>query len=238
MGGAEREVGEERPIRTHTLRVGDHLQCLVDQIGREVVALVGRARRVDRVVVGDELGVELVGLAIHEAVEPVEATRQRPLIERPCGRAFLHRGEVPLADREGGVALVVQYLRDRGRVVRDVAQLVGEPGDEVGHGAHADRVVGTAGEQCRARGRAQRRHVEVGELQPSGRQRIDVGRVDVGAEAAELREAGVVEQHDDHVRGAVGGVRSLFEVGLGLRRRSPDATLELLTDPHVRPFHQ
>ena len=28
--GAERQVGEERPVRPHTLAVGDHLKQLVD----------------------------------------------------------------------------------------------------------------------------------------------------------------------------------------------------------------
>jgi hypothetical protein len=169
---------------------------------------------------------ELVGLAVEEAVEAVEAAGERPLVgtdRRPSTRPS---GEVPLADHEGRVALVVQHLGDRRGVVGDVAELVGEPGVEVRDRPHADRVVGSTGEQRRPGRRAQRGHVEVGEPQTARRERVDVRRVDVGAEAAELREAGVVEQHDDDVRGVVAGVRLLLEPRLGLGDRTSDTSLE------------
>ncbi len=70
-----------------------------------------------RMVVADEFGVELVGLALEEAVEPVEAAGERPLVERAGGRALFHRGEVPLADAERGVALLAQHLGNGGGVV-------------------------------------------------------------------------------------------------------------------------
>ena len=47
--------------------------AVVDQVLAEVVAVGRRRGRVDVVVVVDELGVELVGLAVEEAVEAVEA---------------------------------------------------------------------------------------------------------------------------------------------------------------------
>ena len=40
----EREVGEERPIGAHADAVGDHPQCLIDQILRQVIAIVGAGR--------------------------------------------------------------------------------------------------------------------------------------------------------------------------------------------------
>ena len=39
---------------------------------RQVVAVLGRGRRRDGMVVVDEVGIPLVGLAAHEAVEPLE----------------------------------------------------------------------------------------------------------------------------------------------------------------------
>ncbi len=51
---------------------------------------------------------ELVGLALEEAVVPVEAALAGPLVVGPGGRGVLHRAEVPLAEREGGVALVAE----------------------------------------------------------------------------------------------------------------------------------
>jgi len=56
-----------------------------------------------------------------------------------------------------------------------------------------------AREQARARGRADRRGVEVVVAQTVGRQAIERGCPDVGAVAAELRVAHVVEQQDEHV---------------------------------------
>ena len=59
---------------------------LVDQVLGEVVALLGRARRLDVVVVVDEVGVVLVGLAAHEPVEALEATAERPAVARAAHR--------------------------------------------------------------------------------------------------------------------------------------------------------
>ncbi len=194
------------------------------------------------VVIAHQVGVELVGLALEETVEAVEAPAERPLIEGPGGRALLHAGQVPLADAERGVAVVREHLRHRGRIVGDMPQHVGEPGAKVGNRPHADRVGRAAGQERRASGRAQRCGVEVGELQSPGRQRIDVGGIDVGPVATELGVAGVVEQHDHNVgrrvvgRRVVGrrvptaegvvGVWALVEVRLGLCNGAPDAPLK------------
>ena len=93
----------------------------VDEVLAQVVAVLGACRRVDAVVVVGEVGGELVGLTVEEAVEAVEAALQRPLVERPGRRRVGHLAQVPLADRERRVALVAQHLGDRRRVVRDVA---------------------------------------------------------------------------------------------------------------------
>ena len=141
MGGAERDVGEERAVGPDALGVRHHLEQPVDQVLGQVVAVLGLGRRLDGMVVADEFRVELVGLALEESVEPVEAAGERPLIERPGGGALFHRGEVPLADAEGGVALLAQHLGNGGGVVADVAEHVGEAGAEVRHGAHPDGVL-------------------------------------------------------------------------------------------------
>ena len=73
MGGTEGEVGEEGPVGADRHRVVDELERLVDQVLGEVVALLRRPRRFDAVVVVGEVGGELVGLAVEEPVEPVEA---------------------------------------------------------------------------------------------------------------------------------------------------------------------
>ena len=86
VGGAEGEVGQERPVGADPLAVADHQQQLIDEVLAEVVAVLGAGRRVGAVIVDDQLRVELVGLALQEAVEAVEAPAQRPLVEGPSRR--------------------------------------------------------------------------------------------------------------------------------------------------------
>ena len=81
VGRSQGEVGEERPIGSDRHRVVDELEGPVDQVLGEVVALLRRARRVDPVVVVGEVGGELVGLAVEEAVEAVEAPLERPAVD-------------------------------------------------------------------------------------------------------------------------------------------------------------
>ncbi len=66
-----------------------------------------------------------------------------------------------------------------------------------------------AGHDRCARWRAERGGVEVVVAEPALRERVDVGRLDETAEAAELREARVVEENQDDVWSLVGrrGVR-------------------------------
>ena len=70
------------------VRVRDELDRVVGQVLGEVVALLGRARRLDRVVVVDEVGVALVGLAAEEAVEALEAAA-RAASGRRAGRGVI-----------------------------------------------------------------------------------------------------------------------------------------------------
>ena len=202
--------------------------------GAEVVALVHRARRLDRVVVAVERGHELVRLA---AVEPVPAVE--PAAERPGAAIARHVGlvvgrEVPLAHRVGRVALVAEDLGEEPVGAGDVARVPGVAGREVGDPAHAVAVVVAAGEQARARRRAERRGVEVREPHTAGREAVDVGGGDVGAVAADLREADVVEHDEQHV----GCVRRRFALRwpprLGVAEVPADDTAEFRLTRHAR----
>jgi hypothetical protein len=226
MSGAERQIREERSIGPHTLGIGDHSQQLIDEVLADVIAVVGPAGWRDRVVVAHQIGMELVGLALHEAVEPVEPAAQRPLVERSRRRALLHRREVPFAGAQRGVPLGLQDLGHRGGMVRDVAELMREAGAEVRDGAHPDGVLRATGQQRRARRRAQRSDVKVGELHATCRQRVDVRGVDGAAVATELGETRVVEQNHDDVRSMLTRVRWLLEPRLGIGQHAADATFE------------
>ena len=237
VGRTEGDVGEEGPVGADALAVGDHLQHPVHQVLGEVVAVRGATGRLDRVVVGDQFGMELVGFAVEKPVEAVEAAGERPLVEGTGRRTFLHRCEVPLADREGGVAAVAQHLGEGGGLVAHVPEHVREAGAEVGDRSHARPVLRAAGEQCCACRRTQRRDVEVRELQPASRERIDVRRVDVAAEAAELGEADVIEEHHHDVRGRTPRVRQVLEPRLRVGESTSDPSLEFLF-AHGRTLHR
>ena len=77
MGGAEAEVQVEGLVGVDLLGVRDELDRLVDQVLGEVVALLGRPRRLDLVVVVDQVGIPLARVAAQEAVEALEAAGQR-----------------------------------------------------------------------------------------------------------------------------------------------------------------
>ena len=111
-----------------------------------MISLLGGGGRIDEVVVVAELGMELVGLALEEAVVPIEAAAEWPVCERPRRRTIAGRGEMPLAGGERGEALTLQDLGDRRSFERDRSRHVGESGVEVGDRSHPDRVVVTAGQ--------------------------------------------------------------------------------------------
>ena len=75
----------ERLVRVDLLGVGDELDRLVDQVLAQVIALLGRARWLDLVVVVDEVGIPLAGVAAQEAVEALEAAPERPAVVRARG---------------------------------------------------------------------------------------------------------------------------------------------------------
>ena len=225
MGRPEGQVQEERPVGTHALRVVHELDGAVHEVLGDVVAVLRLRRRVDEVVVVGERGAELVGLALEEPVEAVETPLEGPVVERPGRRALFHRGQMPFAHGEGGIALVVEDLGHGGGVTGDVAGHVGEAGVEVAHRPHADGVVVATGEQRGPGGGTQRGDVEVGVAEPVGGEGVDVGRVDVGSVAAELGEPEVVEEDHDHVRGLVAGVGWFGEPRLGFGDGGADRAL-------------
>ena len=72
-------------------------------------------------VVVDEVGEPLVGRPAHESVEAFESPPERPAVERPRGRRFGRRREVPLADGERVVAVLEEHLRQEAVLEPDEA---------------------------------------------------------------------------------------------------------------------
>ena len=84
---------------------------------------------------------ELVGLALHESVVPVESPLERPVPERADSRGFSHWGEVPFADGPRSETVLAEYLSQRARRSGDPTAHIGEASVEVGQGPHTHRVV-------------------------------------------------------------------------------------------------
>ena len=133
--------------------------------------------------------------------------------------------QVPLAHRVRRVSPAAQDLREEAVLARNTAPVAGEADGEVGHAAHAVAMVIAPGHQARTRRRAQRGRMEVREPEAVPREAVECRRRDVGAVAAELGEADIVEHQQQHVRRT--GLR--FRIGRPPRRRDPP----ILTDHPV-----
>ena len=96
--GARAVVQIERLVRGNLGGVGEELDGPVGQVGVEVVALLRRRGRLDLVVVVDQVGIPLAGVAAQEPVEPLEPPAQRPAVERPDRGLELRGQQVVLAD--------------------------------------------------------------------------------------------------------------------------------------------
>ena len=168
-----------------------------------MVALLGGLRRFDLVVVIDQVGIPLAGVAAQEAVETFEAAGQWPAGVGPCARLLVARGQMPLAHHEGVVALLEEHLGEETVLERDDSVVAGIARRELGDGRHGVAVVVASGDDARAARRTQRRRVHVVVAEPISRERVEVRCRDRASEAAELTVPGVV-QHDGQ---DIGGTR-------------------------------
>ena len=113
MVGAGAEEHVPGLVRPRLLGVADERHRLVGEVLGEVVAVLGPVGLVHVVVVVDERGIPLVGLAADEPVEAVEPACQWPLGLRPAHVPRVGRHVVVLADPVGVVPLLAQDLRRR-----------------------------------------------------------------------------------------------------------------------------
>ena len=135
-----------------------------------------------------------------------------------------------LAELRGGVPVQLQGHRQRRLGVRSQRAVARGRRRGLGDAAHPDRVVVAAGEQCLPGGSAQRSGVEPVVLQAAGGQPLGSRGAARTAERTRCPEPHVVQQHDQHVRGALGRqqrldrrvrrVRVLRVVGRQARSRS------------------
>ena len=196
---------------------------LVGEVVLEVVLLAGLGLRDadDLLVLGDQR-VVLPGLTAEEAPEVVEPQPRRPAVERPREPLLVVRRQMPLPEPSRHVAVLLEDARERRAIVRDRRVVAREGAGELAHHAEADAVVVAPRQQRRPGRRAQRRDVEAVVAQPVVREPGVVRRRDRTAEGARVAEAGVVDQHEQHVRRTLGrlDVARLVPVRPSSRRAS------------------
>ena len=218
VGRPWRVVHEEGPVGHERALLADPGDGLVGHVLGEVVALLGRGRRLERggpLVDGGEV---LVGLTPDEAVEVLEATARRPLGERPHRARLPDRDLVALAELRGGVPVHPQGVGQWCRGVGPNRAVPGGGRGQLGDGAHAHGVVVPAGQQGLTGGRTERGRVEPGVPQAARGQAVGGGRVDEATEGGGRAETDIVEEHDEHVGCPLGGVQRLDgrEAGVGV----------------------
>ena len=227
--GAEAQMQVERLGRVDLLDVGNELHRLADQVLAEVVTLLGRARRLHRVVVVHQVRIPLTGVTAQEPVETLEAAPQRPPVERARARLLVARRQVVLPDQERAVTMLHEHLGQEAVLERDHPVVPGIAARQLGDGGHRVAVMVTARQDARTARRAQRRRVHVAVPQAVRRERIETGRRDRAAVTAQLPEPGVIQYDEHHIRRALPGAPWGRPRRAGLISGPPDHTRERST---------
>ena len=223
---ARREIEKERLVGRDLLQVGDEVDRLVGKIGGEVVALFRRLWRLDLMIVVDEIGIILMGVAAEKPVIALEAAPQRPAVIRTGRADLLGWRQVPFADGIGRITLLQQRLRQKPVLEGYRAIAAGIAGRSLGDARHRVRVMVAPGQDARARWRTERRRVHVVEQETVLGELVDVRRRDRRAEAAELAEAGVIDDDEENVRRALFGAKRRRPGRLGFANRAAHAAGE------------
>src|SRR5262245_28544511 len=147
VSGSWAKIHEERLVGSDLLGIGDEADCFVHQIFGQVVTLFGTLLRLNRMVVRNQFGIILVGLAAEKTVEALEASTERPAVVRTCRRQLISRREVPLAEGIRVVAVLQEDLREETIFERDVAVAAGITGGAFGDAGHGVRVMVAAGKK-------------------------------------------------------------------------------------------
>ena len=199
MCRAGRPVHEERLVGRIGAMLAHPGDRLVGQVLAQMIFLI--MGRLDRIEVLEQPRLPLRGLAGEEAVEVVEADALAgwPERERPHRRGFGRRRVVPLAEGRSLISVIAKHLGDgRGRPGNDAGIAI-PVHRALGDGAGTHALVISAGQQRRARRRADRGRVEgvVADAvirDPRKRRRVDWTAIGIGQ-----AEANVIEEDDQDV---------------------------------------
>jgi hypothetical protein len=200
VGGARREVDEERLVGHEGALLPDPADRLVSHIGHEMVTLFGRRLDLDRRRPFVQRGVPLASLSTGEAVEVLEAAAARgPGIERPGGARLPHRHLVAFAELRRGIAIELEGLGNRCRGIGQDRGVSRRAAGDLGDAPHAHRMVVAASQEGLARGRAQGRGVKARVLEPARGQPLRVRRLARAAESTRRAKPSIVDHDDEDI---------------------------------------
>src|SRR5262245_6053119 len=147
MSRARAKIHEERLVGSDLLGVGHYADRVVHQSFGQVIPLFRGPLRLHRMVVRDQFGIVLVGLAAEKTVEALEASTEGPAVVRTCRRQLISRREMPLAEGICVVAVLQEDLREETVFERDVAVATRIASRAFGNTGHRIRVMVAAGKK-------------------------------------------------------------------------------------------
>ena len=215
-------------VGSRLLGVTNEANCLVGDVFREVIAVVGQVGLLDEMVVLDQLRVPLVGFAADEAVEPVITKPQRPVLAVGADVEGIDGHVVVLADPEGAPAGVAQHRRDRCVLRRDVARVAGKACRRLGDGPETVLMMVAARQHRGAGRRADRGGVPLRIRQPARSQPVQRGHADAPAVGDHAAQTGVVVEDDEDIRRVLRGF--LVEKGVPVGRGVADVEFDLAVE--------
>ncbi len=225
VGGTGCIFDEKGLVRLNLIEAVQVVYGLVGHGGGQVPPRLA-FERIDLGGVLEEVGLPLVGITAHEAVEVLKAQAGGPLVEGPGLAGRESRRVVILAEPRRGVAVVQQDAADGGLVFGDNAVVAGEPGGLFGDDAEAGRVVVATGQQRGPGGRAQGGGVDVVVAQAVIGDTVHGRCGDHTAEGARNPEAGIVGDDEQDVGGLFGRHDAWCPPGLRVQGAFLDDTAE------------
>ena len=147
----------------------------------------------------------------------LETPAPGPAVQRASRPLLAVRGEVPLPEGRSGIAVLLEDLRERRGRFRDERVVAREAAGELADLTEAHGVVVAAGQQGGAGRRTQGGDMEPVVAQSGVCDPGEVRGVDVAAEGAGVAEAGVVDEHQQHVGRTLGRLDVPEDVPVGHR---------------------
>ncbi len=210
MSAATRIIGKKRLVWRHRTELPYPFYRVVGKVAIQDVIRIARWRLDERRTF-DQSRCKLVRVGVDESIKVLKAETGRPMIEWADLRTLFPFGrQMTLAEHSGAVAVFLQYFSNSGCRFGKHALIAVECARNGGcRTSELNGMWVSAGQQGRARGRADRRGVEIIKLQPILRKRVEGGSGYRTTESAGRSKTHVVRHDHENIWGTVGCFRLL-----------------------------